>query len=444
MTRAEVQLQYLNYPKLVSIENKEVIARIPFLAALMKSQNELWEHFDTVRLDPIEIPYTRKVGDFVLRRVFKSLNSKEVDEEEKQEVETMEHEDLMNIFCLVDEWGVDRELFAPFRDPLKDKIDVIKDYWTAEQEGKDAFKADGEKDEMSSIQTSTDVMPNEGDSNIPVIPAKKSIAPRVEKKRRQKISDYLKQMATPEIEAQLAPLRAAVKECGDLIRDLKAKGAAKVDIDKTVVELKARKCCLEETEIALAPKEASFDRLKLEDLLKRRFFYDQSFAIYGGVAGLYDFGPMGCSLKVNMLQEWRKHFILQEGMLEVDCTSLTPESALKASGHVDRFADWMVKDVKTGECFRSDLLIKNSIEKLMNDKKVSAEVKKDGEDVLACLEGFDDKDMHEVITRFKFKSPITGNDLTEPIAFNLMFPTQIGLTGDFKASSAQKPLRESS
>lgn len=55
---------------------------------------------------------------------------------------------------------------------------------------------------------------------------------------------------------------------------------------QAVVELKARKKKLEETEIALAPKEASFDRLKLEDLLKRRFFYDQSFAIYGGVTGL--------------------------------------------------------------------------------------------------------------------------------------------------------------
>lgn len=262
---------------------------------------------------------------------------------------------------------------------------------------------------------------------------RKVVAPRFEKKTRQKISDFLKQMATPEIEAQLAPLRADVKEYGDLIRDLKAKGAPKIDVDKAVVELKARKRRLEETEIALAPKEASFDRLKLEDLLKRRFFYDQSFAIYGGVTGLYDFGPMGCSLKANMLQEWRKHFILEEGMLEVDCTSLTPEPVLKASGHVDRFADWMVKDMKNGECFRADHLIKNSIEKLMNDKKVSAEVKKDGEDVLARLEGFDDKDMHEVITRFKFKSPITGNDLTEPIAFNLMFPTQIGPTGDFKA-----------
>lgn len=29
----------------------------------------------------------------------------------------------------------------------------------------------------------------------------------------------------------------------------------------------------------------------------------------------------------------------------------------RASGHVDRFTDFMVKDVKTGECFRADHLI---------------------------------------------------------------------------------------
>lgn len=85
------------------------------------------------------------------------------------------------------------------------------------------------------------------------------------------------------------------------------------------------------------------DRFKFEDLLKRRFFYDQSFAIYGGVGGkfgfiyifelkligLYDYGPMGCALKQNMIQQWRTHFILEEAMLEVECTSLTPESVLK-------------------------------------------------------------------------------------------------------------------
>ncbi|VDO28928.1 unnamed protein product, partial [Haemonchus placei] len=262
---------------------------------------------------------------------------------------------------------------------------------------------------------------------------KTSIAPRFTKKSKLKLSEYLRNMASPEVEAQLAPLRIAVKEYGDLVRQLKEQGAPKIDIDKAVIELKARKKKLEDTEVALAPKEASFDRLKLEDLLKRRFFYDQSFSIYGGVTGLYDFGPMGCALKANMLQEWRKHFILEEGMLEVDCTSLTPEPVLKASGHVDRFADWMVKDVKNGECFRADHLIKNAAEKLIGDKKTDEATKSALQDVLARLEGFDDKDMQEVITKFGFKSPSTGNELTPPIAFNLMFPSQIGPTGDFKA-----------
>lgn len=45
--------------------------------------------------------------------------------------------------------------------------------------------------------------------------------------------------------------------------------------------------------------------------------------------GLYDFGPMGCALKANMIQKWRRHFILAEGMLEVECSALTPEPVLK-------------------------------------------------------------------------------------------------------------------
>lgn len=119
---------------------------------------------------------------------------------------------------------------------------------------------------------------------------------------------------------------------------------------------------------------ASFDRFKMEDLLKRRFFYDQSFAIYGGITGQYDFGPMGCALKSNILNTWRQFFVLEEQMLEVDCSILTPEPVLKASGHVDRFADLMVKDLKNGECFRLDHLLKNFLEKLSQETK-EAEVK---------------------------------------------------------------------
>ena len=54
-----------------------------------------------------------------------------------------------------------------------------------------------------------------------------------------------------ESEIILAPLRALVKEQGDLIRDLKANGGAELTIKKAVAELKARKKNLEEKELEL-------------------------------------------------------------------------------------------------------------------------------------------------------------------------------------------------
>ncbi|KAL3120550.1 hypothetical protein niasHT_007842 [Heterodera trifolii] len=179
--------------------------------------------------------------------------------------------------------------------------------------------------------------------------------------------------------------------------------------------------------------ETFIDRFKLEDLLKRRFFFDQSFAIYGGVSGLYDYGPMGCALKANMIQAWRTHFVLEEGMLEVECTSLTPEYVLKASGHVDRFIDWMVKDKQTGACFRADHLVKNQAETLIRDRKTDEKTKSELMNVLVMLDGMSCDDLHEVIKKFDFKSPLTGGDLSEPVSFNLMFPTEIGPTCDQRA-----------
>ena len=49
-------------------------------------------------------------------------------------------------------------------------------------------------------------------------------------------------------------------------------------------------------------------------------------------------------------------------MLEVDTTIMTPAPVFEASGHVARFADWMVKDTKTGEVLRADHLVKNALE----------------------------------------------------------------------------------
>ena len=69
-------------------------------------------------------------------------------------------------------------------------------------------------------------------------------------------------------------------------------------------------------------------------------------------------------------------------MLELDCVILTPDPVLRASGHVERFADLMVKDRVTGECFRADHLLEQHLEKLAADPKCLPEKKAEYEDVI--------------------------------------------------------------
>lgn len=57
-------------------------------------------------------------------------------------------------------------------------------------------------------------------------------------------------------------------------------------------------------------------------------------------------------------------------MLELDTTCITPAPVFETSGHVARFADWMVKDAKTGDVLRADHLVKSVIEaRLAGDKE---------------------------------------------------------------------------
>jgi len=251
-------------------------------------------------------------------------------------------------------------------------------------------------------------------------------------KKKRKLVDLGIMALSAEAEKALSPLREKVKEQGDLVRRLKADKATEIEIKKAVAELKTRKKFLEDEELRLRPQQAKFDRSKMDDTLKRRFFFDQSFAIYGGVTGQFDFGPMGCAMKSNLLDAWRKFFVLEEHMLEVDCTVLTPEPILAASGHVERFADLMVKDLNNGECFRLDHLIKAHLEKVCADKKTTAETKAECADIVVKLDDFNKEKMSEIMKKFNVVSPVTGNMLSEPIEFNLMFQTSIGPSGAVK------------
>lgn len=119
-------------------------------------------------------------------------------------------------------------------------------------------------------------------------------------------------------------------------------------------------------------------------------------------------------------------------MLEVNTTCITPETVLKASGHVDRFTDLMVKDEKAKTAYRADKLLAEYIEtrKQKEKEKLPAETAKDFESIMSRLDGIKQEEMSQIFKKYKIKSPETGNDLGEPEPFNLMFKTHIGPTGD--------------
>ncbi|KAM3080975.1 Glycine--tRNA ligase 1, mitochondrial [Clarireedia jacksonii] len=198
------------------------------------------------------------------------------------------------------------------------------------------------------------------------------------------------------------------------------------------------------------------DRQVLDSMLRRRMFYTPSFEIYNGVGGLYDYGPPGCALQANVIDQWRKHFVLEEDMLELDCTVLTPAEVFKTSGHVDKFADWMCKDPKNGDIIRADHFVEDILEaRLKGDKeargvkveeeeedpskkkkkkktkgieavKLDDAVVKEYEEILAKIDNYNGEELGQLIKKYELKNPETGAEPSPPVAFNLMFQTAIG------------------
>ena len=133
---------------------------------------------------------------------------------------------------------------------------------------------------------------------------------------------------------------------------------------------------------------------ELVSLCKRRGFIFQSSEIYGGLQGIYDFGPLGVELKNNLKNAWWKSMVYERDDVEgLDASILTNRLVLNYSGHEDTFTDPMVDCKSCGERFRADQIPDY------------------------CKE----------------------EDLTEPRQFNLMFKTNIGPVDDGESFGYLRP-----
>ena len=141
---------------------------------------------------------------------------------------------------------------------------------------------------------------------------------------------------------------------------------------------------------------------KIVSLCKRRGFIFQSSEIYGGLNGLWDYGPLGVELKRNLKNYWWRVTVHErDDVVGMDGAILTHPEVLKASGHVEGFSDPMI-DCRTCKAhLRFDQLI---------EKKGVKQCPNCG-----------------------------GRDLTDARQFNLMFETHVGATAEESSIAYLRP-----
>lgn len=114
---------------------------------------------------------------------------------------------------------------------------------------------------------------------------------------------------------------------------------------------------------------------RLRVLLNENQFIIPSYQLYGGVSGYQDYGVLGTVVKNRFLNEWRRFFLNGENIDEIETPTVVPHDLLKASGHVDRFTDFVLYD-ENGLCYRADHVVK----KWMEENKPELADKVDGWD----------------------------------------------------------------
>src|SRR3984957_14188515 len=154
-------------------------------------------------------------------------------------------------------------------------------------------------------------------------------------------------------------------------------------------------------------------------LCKRRGFIYQGSEIYGGLAGTWDYGPLGAQLKRNIVDEWLKYFVDGwDDMYLIDSSILMNPEVWKASGHIDTFHDPLIEDVVNKKRYRLDHLL--------------------GENGIENVDSMDLSTMAQLIKDRGIKSP-EGNELGSPAYFNMMFKTHIGPLEDDDSIAYLRP-----
>ena len=155
----------------------------------------------------------------------------------------------------------------------------------------------------------------------------------------------------------------------------------------------------------MSEKKVSTKKVSMDDIVslcKRRGFIYQGSEVYGGLAGTWDYGPLGVTLKRNIMNLWWKMFVEdRDDMYGVDAAILMNQKVWKASGHVDTFTDPLVECSNCNGRFRVDKIIdlekyKKFLKIILNsanDKNMSTEQAINKIKATHKLDGFENEEV---------------------------------------------------
>ena len=181
------------------------------------------------------------------------------------------------------------------------------------------------------------------------------------------------------------------------------------------------------------------DLEKLVSLAKRRGIIFPSSEIYGGLASVWDYGPVGVEIKRNVKNLWWKSFVTErDDIFGLDASILMHPNVWKASGHLDSFSDPLVECSETGKRYREDHIFILEVQTKKENKIISIEASDEDE----AKNKVKDKIL-SIIPLNESKSSNNpspdGGTLSEPRNFNLMFKTFIGPVEDSSATVYLRP-----
>lgn len=157
---------------------------------------------------------------------------------------------------------------------------------------------------------------------------------------------------------------------------------------------------------------------KIISLCKRRGFVYQASEIYGGMAGAWDYGPLGVEFKRNIQNEWWHYMTqLHDDVVGLDSAIFQHHTTWEASGHVGHFSDPMIDCMECKARFRADTIIEDYFDKTGETPEGMG---------IKAVDTWSHEEMKKFIDE-KINCPTCGkHSWTDVREFNLMFKTHQG------------------